>query len=348
MTVEPMSAGNVTGEAAPLLEVSGLSVAFATDDGEVRAVRGVSFTVRAGETLALVGESGSGKTVTARSIMGLVGAPGVVAGSIRFEGDELLVLSEAEYRTRRGATLAMIFQDSLSSLNPGFRVGSQVAEAIRAHSSVSRGVARRRAVELLERVGIPRASEQARRYPHEFSGGMRQRAMIAMAIANSPRLLIADEPTTALDVTIQAQVLDVLRGAQRETGAALLLITHDLGVVAGIADRVAVMYAGAIVEEGTLDEVFLHTRHPYTLGLLGSVPRAPVGDREPLATIPGRPPNLIDLPAGCPLAPRCAYAVEHCAEEEPALAAIAGEPGHRSACLRADELPQLAAARSHA
>jgi peptide/nickel transport system ATP-binding protein len=329
--------------ATALLEVANLSVTFTTDDGDVHAVRDVSFSMRTGEVLALVGESGSGKTVTARSIMGLGAASARVTGDIRFDGEQLVELDEDRFRTLRGSALSMIFQDSLSALNPAFRVGDQIAEAIRVHTTVSRSVARQQAVELLDRVGIPRADEQARSYPHEYSGGMRQRAMIAMAIANGPRLLIADEPTTALDVTIQAQVLDVLQDAQRETGAAMLLITHDLGIVAGVADRVAVMYAGSIVEEGTLDEVFLRTRHPYTLGLLGSVPRVPTGPRVPLPTIPGRPPNLADLPTGCALAPRCEYAVDRCRVGEPPLVDVDGEPGHRSACFRATELAELVA-----
>jgi peptide/nickel transport system ATP-binding protein len=334
---------------APLLEVQDLRVEFATHDGVVNAVNGVNLSVRAGETLAIVGESGSGKSVTVLSIMGLVDSPGRVAGGdIVFDGASLRGLSERAYRRLRGGELAMIFQDPLSSLNPAFRVGDQISEALLQHTYDKKDAAQRRAVQLLELVGIPQAGDRARDYPHQFSGGMRQRAMIAMAIANRPKLLIADEPTTALDVTIQAQVLEVLRDAQHETDAAMLLITHDLGIVAGMADRVVVMYAGRIVEEGTLDEIFYESRHPYTLGLLGSLPRLDSDRREPLRTIPGTPPSLLRLPEGCALAPRCAYAVEHCREERPELAVVGSSasdaPGHRAACFRAEELPELAAA----
>jgi oligopeptide/dipeptide ABC transporter ATP-binding protein len=323
-----------------LLEVDDLHVEFKTFDGVVHAVNGVTLTIRRGETLALVGESGSGKTVTALSIMGLVLTPGrIAAGRISFEGRDLGSLSEREYRGLRGGTVAMVFQDPLSSLNPSYRVGAQIAEALHAHTDVSKGAARARAAELLALVGIPQAAERARDYPHQFSGGMRQRAMIAMAIANSPRLLIADEPTTALDVTIQAQVLDVLRNAQRENDSALLLITHDLGVVAGLADRVAVMYAGRVVEEGDLDAVFYDPRHPYTVGLLESLPRLDSRRGEPLRTIPGSPPGLVALPVGCPFAPRCAFVIDRCREERPELALVPGAPERRAACWRADEVP---------
>jgi peptide/nickel transport system ATP-binding protein len=301
----------------------------------------VSLSVARGETLAIVGESGSGKTVTALSIMGLVDRPGsITGGAIEFEGRSLRGLADREYRKLRGGDLAMIFQDPLSSLNPSFRVGDQIAEALLQHTVDKKDEARRRAAELLELVGIPHAAARARDYPHQLSGGMRQRVTIAMAIANQPTLLIADEPTTALDVTIQAQVLDVLRAARDETHAALLLITHDLGIVAGMADRVVVMYAGRVVEEAGLDELFRRPRHPYTLGLLGSLPRLDADRREPLPTIPGTPPSLLRLPSGCALAPRCAYAIDRCRQERPELEPVEPGPGHRAACFRAAELPE--------
>jgi oligopeptide/dipeptide ABC transporter ATP-binding protein len=283
--------------------------------------------------------------VTALSIMGLVTKPGRIAGGdIRFAGRSLVAMPEDDYRRLRGADLAMIFQDPLSSLNPAFRVGDQIAEALLTHHTYSnKKAARNRAAALLETVGIPQAGTRARDYPHQFSGGMRQRAMIAMAIANSPKLLIADEPTTALDVTIQAQVLDVLRQAQTETNAAMLLITHDLGIVAGMANRVVVMYAGRVVEEGSLDDIFYRSRHPYTRGLLAALPRLDHDRREPLRTIAGTPPSLVNLPRGCALHPRCPYAIDRCRAETPVLEAIAGEDDHRAACFRADEVPALAA-----
>jgi len=328
-----------------LLDVRDLRTEFRIEDGVVQAVNGVSLVVRPGETVAVVGESGSGKSVTALSIMGLVTKPGhIVEGEITFDGQALRSLSEREYRKLRGGDLAMIFQDPLSSLNPAFRVGDQVAEALLTHSLTKRPAARRRAAELLELVGIPHAGDRARDYPHQFSGGMRQRAMIAMAIANGPKLLIADEPTTALDVTIQAQVLEVLKAAQRETDAAVLLITHDLGIVAGMADRVLVMYAGRIVEEGSLDEIFYAARHPYTLGLLRSLPRLGDARGERLRTIPGSPPSLVALPPGCALAPRCPYVIDRCRIDVPPLDEVAGETAHRSACFRAAELPELVGA----
>ncbi len=334
--------------AEPLLSVTDLEVEFATEDGIAHAVNGVTFSVGRGETLAIVGESGSGKSVSALSIMGLIEKPGrITGGDLRFDGTSLGALSEREYRKLRGGDLAMIFQDPLSSLNPAFRVGAQIAEALLIHSYEKKDAARRQAAALLDQVGIPHAGDRARDYPHQFSGGMRQRAMIAMAIANKPKLLIADEPTTALDVTIQAQVLEVLRAAQRETDAAMLLITHDLGVVAGMADRVVVMYAGRIVEEGTLDEVFYDPRHPYTRGLLDSLPRLDFDSREPLRTIPGTPPSVIDLPSGCALAPRCPYVQDRCRAERPVLEPVSSG-GQRSACFRAGELPELVAAVAEA
>jgi len=331
-----------------LLDVRDLQVEFNTEDGVVAAVNGVSFSVRQGETLAIVGESGSGKSVSALSVMGLIEKPGRIAnGAITFEGRSLTSMSERDYRKLRGGDLAMIFQDPLSSLNPAFRVGDQIAEALLTHTYESKKAARRQAAVLLDLVGIPQAGDRARDYPHQFSGGMRQRAMIAMAIANKPKLLIADEPTTALDVTIQAQVLEVLRKAQRDTDAAMLLITHDLGVVAGMADRVVVMYAGRIVEEGALDELFYAPRHPYTLGLLTSLPRLDSDRREPLRTIPGTPPSVLNLPPGCALAPRCAFVQDHCRVERPELEPV-GPATHRSACFRSAELPALSGAMTDA
>lgn len=325
-----------------LLEIEDLVVEFAIEEGVVHAVNGVSLRISAGETLAVVGESGSGKTVTALSVMGLITKPGrIVGGRIAFASHDLRSIPEPEHRALRGGDLAMIFQDPLSSLNPAYRVGDQIAEAIRAHADVDKAHARARATELLTLVGIPDAANRARDYPHQFSGGMRQRTMIAMAIANSPKLLIADEPTTALDVTIQAQVLEVLRTAQRETNAALLLITHDLGIVAGLADRVAVMYAGRVVEEGTLDEIFYKPRHPYTLGLLASLPRLHVERSHRLTSIPGSPPSLIRLSDGCSFAPRCPYVIDRCREERPGLESVSATSAHRSACFRAGELPAL-------
>jgi oligopeptide/dipeptide ABC transporter ATP-binding protein len=324
-----------------VLAIDDLRVEFETFDGVVHAVNGVTLSLARGETVALVGESGSGKSVTALAVMGLIQQPGrITQGSICFQGRDLGSISELEYRSLRGGAMAMIFQDPLSSLNPAYRVGDQIAEAVRAHADVRKGDARARAVELLDLVGIPQASVRAREYPHQFSGGMRQRAMIAMAIANSPTLLIADEPTTALDVTIQAQVLEVLRTAQQEHDSALLLITHDLGVVAGLADRIAVMYAGRVVEEGTLDEIFYDPRHPYTVGLLSSLPRLDIDHGERLRTIPGSPPGLLALPPGCPFAPRCPYVVDRCREERPALAPV-GNSSRRAACWRAEEVPAL-------
>ncbi len=337
-----MTEAAVTTKSA-LLEVQDLVVEFKTEDGIVHAVNGVSLVMQPGEILAVVGESGSGKSVTALSIMGLISRPGRIAhGVVEFDGRDLRALSEREYQSLRGGDLAMVFQDPLSSLNPAFRVGYQIAEAVLAHTNVAKREANDRAVQLLGVVGIPQAAERARDYPHQFSGGMRQRAMIAMAIANAPKLLIADEPTTALDVTIQAQVLDVLRTAQRETNAALLLITHDLGIVAGLADNVAVMYAGRVVEEGRLDDIFYDPRHPYTIGLLGSLPRLDSDRAEPLRTIPGSPPGLFALPDGCAFAPRCAYVIDRCRGERPELLE-SDTKGQKAACFRTAEMPELRA-----
>ncbi|WP_037080244.1 ABC transporter ATP-binding protein [Pseudonocardia spinosispora] len=320
----------------PILQVSDLRVSFPSEAGEVRAVRGVNFTVGAGEVLGIVGESGSGKSVSALATMGLLPPQAEVAGSIRFRGEELLGRSDVAMSRIRGKRISMVFQDPLSALTPIFTVGDQVAEALLVHSqgAMSKKAAAQRAVELLDVVGIPRAADRAKAFPHEFSGGMRQRVVIAIAIANNPDLIIADEPTTALDVTVQAQVLDVLRTARELTGAGLLLITHDLGVVAGVADRVQVMYAGRVVETAPVDDIFSAPRMPYTLGLLGSLPRLDADRREPLVPIEGQPPSMVDLEPGCPFVPRCPLAVDQCREEEPALEGN----GHGTACWRAGEL----------
>jgi peptide/nickel transport system ATP-binding protein len=323
----------------PLLDVKGLSVTFATEAGAVTAVRGLSYEVRAGEVLGIVGESGSGKSVSSLAMMGLLPANARVTGSVRFGGEQLLGQSDRELSQIRGRRIAMIFQDPLSALTPVYTVGEQIAEAILVHERVSRATAGERAVELLELVGIPNPRKRATAFPHEFSGGMRQRVMIAMAMANRPDLIIADEPTTALDVTIQAQILDVLQKAQEQTGAAIVLITHDLGVVAGFADRVGVMYAGKLVETGTVDSVFYRPRMPYTLGLLGSIPRLDIGRRQPLTPIEGSPPSLVNLPEGCPFVPRCPMRIEKCVQIEPELLPITpADHGHLAACHRSGEI----------
>jgi peptide/nickel transport system ATP-binding protein len=329
--------------AAPLLDVRDLSVTFAGEAGLVKAVRSVSYQVHAGEVLGLVGESGSGKTVSSLAIMELLPRSARVSGSVRFRGTELIGRSDKELSAIRGRRISMIFQDPLSALTPVYAVGDQIAEAILIHrerGNGSRASARARAVELLALVGIPNPRERAAAFPHEFSGGMRQRVMIAMAIANDPDLIIADEPTTALDVTIQAQILDVLQKARTATGAAIVLVTHDLGVIAGFADRVAVMYAGKLVETASVDDLFYRPRMPYTLGLLGSLPRPDVrAEHQPLTPIEGSPPSLIDLPPGCPFVPRCPMRVEKCVEVEPALLAMpASGTAHWSACHRSDEI----------
>ncbi len=301
-----------------ILSVTDLSVRFATDGGVVRAVEGVSFDLDRGEILAIVGESGSGKSVTAQTILGLTRAPNAtITGSVEFDGRDLTQLDDEQLREVRGKRIAMIFQDPMTSLNPVYRVGDQIVEMIRAHRKVSKAEARDRAVELLRSVGIPNPERRVRDYPHEFSGGMRQRVMIAMALSLDPDVLIADEPTTALDVTVQAQILRLLARLNSERGLAVVLITHDLGVVAEVADRVAVMYAGQIVEEASLDELFYDPQHPYTWGLLGSLPRLDQPNPERLAQIAGAPPSLADLPAGCRFAPRCPHVFDKCAEPPP-------------------------------
>ena len=312
----------------PLLEVADLQIVIPTESGAVEAVRGISFAIQAGETIGVVGESGSGKTMLALAVLGLLPTAARVTGSVRLHGTELLTGSPAEWRSIRGARIAMVFQDPMTALNPMYTVGWQVAECVRLHGRVARDVALQRAVDLLETVGLPEPAQMARRFPHELSGGMRQRVVIAMAIANEPELLIADEPTTALDVTVQAQILDTLRSIRRKTGAAMILISHDLGVVAGVADRVLVMYAGKAVEIGLVDDVFARPRMPYTAGLLASLP-ALDQRRDRLPAIPGTPPSGMGYGAGCAFAPRCPIAAEVCAAE-PAPAVVG--PAHLAAC----------------
>jgi len=326
---------------APLLEVEGLKTHFYTRDGIVRAVDGVSFSVRSGETLAIVGESGCGKSVTSLSILRLIASPPgrTVAGSIRFEGRDLLGLSEPEMRKVRGNEISMIFQEPMTSLNPVLTIGRQIAEALTLHRGLDRATARARAVEMLALVNIPEPARRVSEYPHQLSGGMRQRVMIAMALACNPKLLIADEPTTALDVTIQAQILDLMRGLKEKTGAAIVLITHDLGVVAEMAQRVIVMYAGRKIEEATVDDLFARPRHPYTQGLLHSIPRLGAttgGVRTRLEEIRGMVPSMREEIPGCVFAPRCAYATDRCRTEYPPLEEKA--PGHRVACWEADRI----------
>jgi peptide/nickel transport system ATP-binding protein len=319
--------------AGHLLEVDGLRVAFRTEDGTVQAVDGVSFNVDEGELLGIVGESGSGKSVTAMTLMGLTRSPNATfEGSAHIDGVELVRASTDELRHIRGPVISMIFQDPMTALNPVHRIGDQIVEMIRAHESVSKKAAANRAVQLLERVGIPRAKDRARAFPHEFSGGMRQRVMIAMAFSCSPRLLIADEPTTALDVTIQSQILAEIQELRKETGVGVILITHDLGVIADVAERVVVMYAGRVVEQGNLAELFYDAQHPYTWGLLGSVPRVDRVRSERLPTIPGQPPSLLHLPAGCHFRTRCPHSMAHCVDIPQLEAHVADRPGHLDRC----------------
>ncbi len=316
-----------------LLNVSHLTTVFKIEDGVLRAVDDVSFTLNEGETLGIVGESGSGKSVTSLSIMRLVPAPGgeITQGSITFQGQDLLKLSDRDMRALRGNRIAMIFQDPMTSLNPVLTVGRQLTEAISLHLKLDKAGAEQRAIELLARVGIPSPASRLKQYPHEFSGGMRQRVMIAMALSCNPALLIADEPTTALDVTIQAQILEVMNDLKREMGMSVIMITHDLGVVAGMADRIVVMDAGRVVEEGYTRDVLKNPRMPYTIGLLRSIPRLDDGDDRRLTPIRGGPPNVAKLIKGCPFAPRCDYAVAgKCDTEAPALREVGGH--HRAAC----------------
>ena len=318
----------------PLLEVRDLRTTFATDDGPIAAVDGVSFDVEAGRTLAIVGESGCGKSVTALSIMGLLPQPAgrVADGSIRFEGRELVGLDKRALQDLRGNGMAMIFQEPMSSLNPVFTIGEQIAEGLLRHRPLTRAQADERALAMLEKVRIPAAAQRFHEHPHKLSGGMRQRAMIAMALACEPRLLIADEPTTALDVTIQAQILDLMQRLQRETGTAIILITHDLGVVAEMADEVVVMYAGRVVERAPARALFNEPQHPYTVGLLGSIPRLQ-GEPRRLASIEGQVPDPLRMPPGCRFAERCPFADAQCAGAAPPLRDLGA--GHASACWRA-------------
>ncbi|MFD1707767.1 ABC transporter ATP-binding protein [Siminovitchia sediminis] len=304
-----------------ILEVEDLHVSFHTYAGEVKAVRGVHFTIGQGETVAIVGESGCGKSVTAKSVMRLLPSPPAQykQGSVKFQGNNLLDATEKDMRRIRGNQISMIFQDPMTSLNPTSKIGKQIMEAILKHHDISKKAAAEKAVEMLKLVGIPQADKRFYQYPHEFSGGMRQRAMIAMALACSPRLLIADEPTTALDVTIQAQILELMKDIQKDMGTAIMLITHDLGVVAEMADRVVVMYAGQVVESGTVKELFAHPQHPYTMGLLNSIPRLDMDKNQPLSPIIGTPPDLIDPPEGCPFYARCQYAMRICKHHDPDL-----------------------------
>ena len=306
----------------PLLRVSDLRVEFASSSGRVHAVNGVSFDVEAHELLGIVGESGCGKSVTSLAILRLLAKPAgrVVGGQVEFDGMDLLGLNDEAMRDLRGRQIAMIFQDPMTSLNPVTTIGEQLVEVVQAHSKLDRKAAETKALETLDLVGLPNARARLKNYPHQFSGGMRQRVMIAMALIMGPKLLIADEPTTALDVTIQAQILDLIRRVATETGAAVMLITHDLGVVAGMTHRIQVMYAGQIVETAMTDELFAHPRHPYTVGLLRSIPRLDEGGSRELIPIEGLPPDLTKLPVGCPYAPRCAWAIERCLMENPPLA----------------------------
>ena len=322
----------------PLLEVRDLHVEFHTREGLAKAVNGVNYSVRAGETLAILGESGSGKSVSSQAVMGILDSPPgfVTGGEILFKGRDLLKVSNEERRKVRGAQMAMVFQDALSSLNPVHTVGTQLGEMYRVHKGSSRKEAKLKAVELMERVGIPGAKERVNQYPHQFSGGMRQRVMIAMALALEPDLIIADEPTTALDVTVQAQVMELLAGLQREYNMGLILITHDLGVVADVADKIAVMYAGRIVETAPVHELYSRPAHPYTRGLLDSIPRLDQKGQE-LYAIKGLPPNLLRIPSGCAFNPRCPMAQDICRSEVPPLHAVTEEdgralPGRGSAC----------------
>lgn len=322
-----------------VLTVRNLNVKFNTENGLNHAVRGIDFDVRPGRTLGIVGESGSGKSVTSMAVMGLLPETADITGSIRYRGNELLGMSDRKLSTFRGKELSMVFQDPLSSLTPVFTIGDQIIETLTIHNPrMSRAAKEARAIELLKLVGIPSPKSRLKAFPHEFSGGMRQRVMIAIAMANDPKVLIADEPTTALDVTIQAQVLEVLKVAQEETGAAVVMITHDLGVVAGIADEIMVMYAGKAVETGNADDIYYRPRMPYTIGLLGAIPRVDTATKAALVPIKGTPPNLISPPPGCSFAARCPLATEECRSADVQLVTIDGDPRHQAACIKTDQI----------
>jgi peptide/nickel transport system ATP-binding protein len=337
MSLGPASSGD------PILTVEDLRVSFATEEGVVQAVDGVTLELQPGEVLAVVGESGSGKSVTAMTVMGLTRSQNArFEGTAHYKGTELIDAPEDQLRRIRGAEIAMIFQDPMTSLNPVMRIGDQIVEQVQEHEALPDQQARERAIELLEKVGIPRARERIDNYPFEFSGGMRQRVMIALALSCNPSVLIADEPTTALDVTIQAQILLRMRELRDETGAGIILVTHDLGVVADIADRIAVMYAGRIVEHGTLDEIFYDPQHPYTWGLLGSIARVDRPRPERLPAIAGLPPSLSDRPTGCHFRPRCPHEFAKCVEVPPLESRLEGHPEHRDRCwLTPEQKKQL-------
>ena len=326
---------------AKLLEINDLRTHFFTQDGVVKAVDGVSYDLEEGEILGIVGESGCGKSVSALSIMRLVANPPgrIVGGEVLFDGEDVLKLDDVDMRHIRGNRIAMVFQEPMTSLNPVLTVGRQLTETLELHQKMNKEEARNRSIELLRTVGIPDAESRIKDYPHQFSGGMRQRVMIAIALSCNPRLIIADEPTTALDVTIQAQILELMQGLSKEFGTALIVITHNLGVVARYADRVNVMYAGKIVETGTAEEIYHNPKHPYTIGLLKSVPRLDEAMKTRLDPIDGMPPDLVNLPSGCSFAPRCKYSNDNCLQETPTLNTVAGI--HMSACLRFKELDEL-------
>ncbi len=351
-TTSPQLGGPPSG-GEPLLEVKELKTQFFTQDGVVKAVDDVSFYVMPGETLGVVGESGSGKSMTGLSIMRLIpNPPGkIVNGEVIFNGRDIIKMSDEQVRSIRGNDIAMIFQDPMTSLNPVLTINRQISESLQLHMGMNKDQAKQRSIELLSMVGIPNPESRVDQYPHQFSGGMRQRVMIAMALSCNPKLLIADEPTTALDVTIQAQILDLIRNLQSETGAGVILITHSMGVVAGIADRVQVMYAGHIVETAATEEIFANPRHPYTVGLMKSIPRLDARSKERLQPIRGLPPDLIELPDMCPFVPRCNYALEKCEQKNPPLLEV--QPGHYSACWfweevsKDDDPDEVARAHGH-